>query len=375
MSHSTTHETAHPFAVTQGTCFALYAYDIGLSIDLERCRKLLSASESQLKHNRRAPRYFDYHPAPLVVTQEIRPIGVSDHLVEPNVNLVLFDFGGVSVSYTLPFAGSFDAMRSISCALNESAALVDDSRCRVEHLLNNIRETVGKPHFTADLVEDYAIFQVEEYEGTWRADELHLYHAADLARVLRAEPQMLSEQEITDALACRISYSKEDVSIIDWNAALVFDREADDVRAVLEFANMELLELRYLDHQLDDSLDESYAVMARRTWFEKMIPGWAGASVRRISQLQVDGAILFERVSNAPKLLGDQYLARVYRMASQRFHLGEWNASILRKLDTIESIYNQMHNSAASWRLEILEWIIVILIALEMILPFVPGYK
>jgi uncharacterized Rmd1/YagE family protein len=94
--------------------------------------------------------------------------------------------------------------------------------------------------------------------------------------------------------------------------------------------------------------------------------------MRRISQMQVDGAILFERVSNAPKLLGDQYLARVYRLASQRFHLNEWNASILRKLDAIEGIYQQMHDRAASWRLEALEWIIVVLILLELVVPFLP---
>lgn len=39
-------------------------------------------------------------------------------------------------------------------------------------------------------------------------------------------------------------------SLKDWHAALLFDREADDVRAVLEFANVELLELPYLDEKL-----------------------------------------------------------------------------------------------------------------------------
>ena len=88
--------------------------------------------------------------------------------------------------------------------------------------------------------------------------------------------------------------------------------------------------------------------------------------------MQVDGAILFERVSNAPKLLGDQYLARVYRLAAQRFHLNEWNGSILRKLDAMESIYKQMHERAASWRLEVLEWIIILLILFEIIMAFLP---
>jgi hypothetical protein len=44
--------------------------------------------------------------------------------------------------------------------------------------------------------------------------------------------------------------------------------------------------------------------------------------------------------------LGDQYLARVYRLVSQRFHLEDWDASILRKLETLESIYGKMSDRA-----------------------------
>jgi len=71
--------------------------------------------------------------------------------------------------------------------------------------------------------------------------------------------------------------------------------------------------------------------------------------------------------------VGDQYLARVYRLASQRFHLEEWDASILRKLDTLNSIYGKMSDQAATRRLEMLEWIIIVLIAVSIGVSFLPG--
>jgi uncharacterized Rmd1/YagE family protein len=49
------------------------------------------------------------------------------------------------------------------------------------------------------------------------------------------------------------------------------------------------------------------------------------------------------------------------------------DASILRKLQTLESIYEKMADQAATQRMEILEWIIIILIAVSILLPFVPG--
>jgi uncharacterized Rmd1/YagE family protein len=63
-------------------------------------------------------------------------------------------------------------------------------------------------------------------------------------------------------------------------------------------------------------------------------------------------------------------LARVYRATSVRFRLAEWNSGILRKLETIESIYSKVHDHATQIRMEILEWIIIALIALELVLPF-----
>ena len=88
----------------------------------------------------------------------------------------------------------------------------------------------------------------------------------------------------------------------------------------------------------------------------------------------MDSAFLFERVTNTLKLLGDQYLARVYRLSSRRFHLQGWDTSILRKLDTIESIYEKLTDETVNKRLEVLEWIIIILIAVSIILPFIPGF-
>jgi hypothetical protein len=176
---------------------------------------------------------------------------------------------------------------------------------------------------------------------------------------------------VEDALSARIAFGADDVTIVDWNAALVVDREGDDVRAVLEFANVELLEMRYLDQKLDRALDAAYETLSKRSWSLPRLAGYYGADLRRVAELQVDNAILFEGVNNTLKLLGDQYLARLYRLVNRRFHLDEWDASILRKLETLESIYEKISDQAANRRMEILEWVIIILIAFSIALEFI----
>ncbi len=356
-----------PMIFEKAMCYALYAFDVGLEIDIERCNRLVAADKftGNLRANRRSPRFFDYQPAPLRVIQEIAPLAVGTWTTLSTVDVVLYDFGGIAVTYGIPFQGAASDAQHLSRALDESETLLKDARERVRALVESIRPVVARPH-VADVVEDYVIFQVEKIKAGCVVDELPVRYAADLARILRAESAPLSEQEIKDALACAISYAPEDLTLIDWYGALIFDQQADDVRAVLEFANLELLELRLLDRQLDKSLEDAYDIVSERNWWSLLGLSRA-AHLTRVGQLEVDGAILFERVSNAIKLLGDQYLARVYRLVGQRFHLSEWNSAILRKLDTIESLYQKINDRNASRRLELLEWIIILLIAFEVV--------
>jgi len=364
-------EQAEP-VVEEGVCYALFAYDAGLAINLDESERRITAltQRAAIRHKRRAPRYFEYRPAPLRVTQEREPLAVGAFRTTPSVEAVLYDFGAVSVTYQVPLAGPLAHLITLAEELYESAVLLADSRRWVEHLLATIAPAVTRPGLT-DFVETYVIFEIGAFSPPCPPAELYTTHAQEVARILRSERTPLSAQEVNDALGHRISFGSDDVTFIDWDAALIADRDAEDVRAVLEFANVELLEMRYLDQQLDDALDESYDTLSRRDGL--WLPGVTRADLRRIGQLQVDNAVLFEGVNNALKLLGDQYLARVYRLVSERFHLAEWDASILRKLQTLESIYQKLSDQSANRRTEALEWIIIALIAAEILIPFVPG--
>jgi uncharacterized Rmd1/YagE family protein len=78
-------------------------------------------------------------------------------------------------------------------------------------------------------------------------------------------------------------------------------------------------------------------------------------------------------VTNALKLVGDQYLSRLYTLVSSRLHLRDWDASIVRKLQTIGGTYEKLADRATARRLEVLEWIVILLIASEILIQFVPG--
>ena len=360
--------------IAKGTCYLLFAYDVARAIDLDQAERHVVAMKQRevWKHGRRAPKYFEYQPPPLRITQDVTPMAIGDYRSGASVDLVLYDFGAVSVVYTIPLRGPLSGLLRLSNDLYEATSLHTDSRQHVERLLAVIGSAVSKPNI-ANFVEDYVIYHIETFAAQHDIDDLCTRYAQDIAQILRAETQPLSQQEVMDALAYRLSFGVDDVTIVDWNAGLLVDREGDDVRTVLEFANVELLELRYLDSSLDDALERSYQALTLPRRNSRLGLGGFSVDRDRVARMQVDSALLFEGVNNALKLVGDQYLSRVYRMVSQRFHSAEWDAGILRKLQTLESIYEKMSDQATTRRMEVLEWIIIILIAISIILPFLPG--
>ncbi len=357
--------------IGKGTCYALFAYDIGLSINLEEAERRITAGteRGRLRHKARAPQYFEYRPAPLRLTQEGGVLTVGLYSSSPSVELMVYDFGAVTITYRFPLDGPFANLLELSESLYENEQLLAASRTRVEQLVQAIQPAIERPRIAQE-VEDYIVFSIEssmpfQDPPPWASREVELAH------ILRGERTPLSDQEMRDAMACRISFGREDAALIDWHSAVLFGKDMEDVRSVLEFANVELLEMRILDEQLDQALDQAYEALSHKPPLLPL-PGSYDKGTTHIAQLQVDSALLFERVTNTLKLLGDQYLARVYRLASQRFHLEAWDASILRKLQTLESIYGKMSDRAGVRRMELLEWIIIVLIALSIVVSFFP---
>ena len=367
--HQAASETPVDLRIERGLCHVSFAYDAARFINLKEAeRRIQKPGEPQtIPQKRRPPGYFEYKPPPLRVSYPCESVQVGPCVTRPTVDLVLYDFGAVMASYTIALPGSFDDLLALSEALYDNALLLSDSRKRIDDLIKTLGEAATHANI-APVVEDYVIFQIESLSPPIGVSRFLSDYRRPVAQILRAERRPLSNQEVDDAFAAVLSYSTDDLAIVDWNAALLLDREGNDVREVLQFANVELQEMRYLEQKLDSSLDKAYEMISQRPRGLRGRLGRHSSALRSIAELQVDSATLFEGVNNALKLLGDQYLARVYRLVNMRFHLDDWDASILRKLQTLESIYQKMSDQAVTQRMEVLELMIIILFVFSIVL-------
>jgi hypothetical protein len=120
--------------------------------------------------------------------------------------------------------------------------------------------------------------------------------------------------------------------------------------------------------RLDDNLAGAYRLVHEAT--RKRLRFWHSYDrpLRVLGELKVEANDLFERTGNVLKLVGDQYLARVYGLLAARFHLREWEASIQRKLEVGEGVYQVISDQANAHRTEFLELVVIFLIVLEVVL-------
>jgi hypothetical protein len=344
-----------------------FAFDIGDEINLDLARQMLQGELGQIPRRKRTPESIGYRPAPIRVPLE--PVGIDlpgdwTYLKRPRAELTLFDFGAISLTVQFPLAATPTALLELAGRLAEPAPLNDSARGLLAPWIERLRPAVFD-FSVSSMSEEYIVFQLNERRTAW------LEKRADwIAGLVRLELEPLSRDEVLEATKLSLSYTPTDLVVLDWAAGFVADLECADTLQVIEFANVQLLEFRHIDDRLDDRLEAAYRLIRPVRRRHAPFSHWRthGTAVRQVRELEIEAASLFERVDNALKLIGDHYLSRVFELASERFHLGGWQQSIRRKLETVGDVYDLLIQQAGGHRMEALEITVVILIALEIVL-------
>ncbi|MBI3407377.1 MAG: hypothetical protein HY040_03345 [Planctomycetes bacterium] len=352
--------------VLTGILHIFVAFDWGDEIILDQAAQLVGAARHEFPRRRRTPTSFSYRPAPLRLPLEPIPVQLDGlEKTAAAAELTLFDFAAVSLALQVPFSLERERLLALAASLADPSALQRAARNVLEPLHRQLIAAIVDPAWTDDLSEEYFVFQLAPHSLDPECD------AALLGGLVHLESGPISAQEIQEALKLRLSYSPDDLFLPDWAAAVLIDKECEETLEAIEFANLQLLEFRHIDTRLDDRLaaaSRTIAPLKRRPlafWRSHARP------LRALGELKVEANALFERTENVLKLVGDPYLARVYRLLAQRFHLQTWEENIRRKLEVIEGVYQVVADQASHFRTEFLEIVVVLLILIEIVLALV----
>lgn len=354
--------------IQKGRVIALFAFDIGFEVALDKLSSVPSSAPVRpLSPKKQTPAFLQLAKPPVVVSLgDVKPVfGLSE---AGQAQVTVFDFGAASLSYQwpLPEGLAFEELKQISRTLYD-LNLESRARERIQKFMEEIRPAITRPELS-HLVEDYYLFVVESFDQPMTASGLLSECGAPIAQVLRFETEPLSRQQQEEGLNHRISYYENDLVVVDWNAALVYDRDFNDTAYVLEFLNVELMEARYIDDQLDRRIGDYQGISLKQSDWLLPLRTPNRKAIQELAELRLESLLLAERVDNALKLIGDLYLARVHAAAAERLYLRAWQSAISRKLDIIANLYQVLTDRVRTVQSQTLELIIIALIFAEILM-------
>ena len=364
--------TSMPLQVVSGSVVVMRLFDIANSIDLARAESLWAGRKTRGRLSATPPKAVSFGVAPLTVSLEPVALTLRDGLSAAEVTARLFDFGVVSLALRVPAsAKSWPDFVALLNAVHDSADASEDTW---QSILDQLRAVVApafeKP-IAAPPMEDYALGIVHAFDS--RPNAAELLARADLAPLLSGEQRPLSEQARADLLRQRFSYYDDDLVVLTWDRAFIYEPRGDsDVADVIEIANAQLLEMRYYDELLDDELPRMYDLVERTRKGLNVFAARRYATLARGLYTQVaEVTELTEKVDNALQVTEDVYLARIYAAALEVFRVALVSAAVQRKLEIIRDTYSALYDEASSARSELMEVAIIVLIMVEVALALV----
>jgi hypothetical protein len=351
-----------------GEVVYLYAFDVANEIRFDQVGTLLSDRPTlfAVQPNRSAPRSVSMS-RPLAVEPAVPAVSLNGLPIRLLVRV--YAVGVVSVTVRVAFArDALDGLLPFHHPRLEDGRPLDAmAQDLCAEVVRDLGPSLVRPGPVGD-PEAYAVFLLTALGGEQDASRWLAGHRQAAAGLLaETPPDRLSEQQVEDALRLYRTYETGDLVVIDWGAALVVDLNgtAEAVLFVLELANLQLEEFRWMDRVLDRYLDRAHQDLASPRWWAF---GAVAAVLHSLRRLRIDLARLADEVANITKFVGDWHLARVYALTRERFHLDQWRASVGERLSHLDQLYaltrGELHDRRMLW----LEVLIVLFFAADLLL-------
>jgi hypothetical protein len=357
--------------VKKGSMLVYRLFDVSEEINMAAVDTILRNNQGPDRFN--VPKYIDRAivmkspPVSFGLGQE--KIIIQGKELNAQVFVKIRDFGVLSLIYQIPIESgtSWDDLLKIASDLEEGSEIDAVASQQAKEIVSSIAGALKKPSDWVSF-EDYIIYFFEEFENGVNAKAL--LTQADLPALLMAEDKVrLADTTRKTVIENIYQYGENDMAIIEWNSAVVVEPSGGrEIPDILEFAVTHLLEMRYYDDLLDRKLKLLYDDIEERrasVWKSNFDKTYEEASSRFIEFSE-----FIERVENSLKVVGDFYLATIYRAATRRFRLSDWQQNITRKMNILAQVSNLLQGEVNSRRSFVLDIMIILLIAYEILIAF-----
>lgn len=336
-------------------------YDIGREIDLDWLEKALAQNyfTARTSFVRLNPKSIMLEDPPLMI--QMNPIRVEREgkSFDFSVQARIFDIGVISFCF---IHENSDA----DLTMLEDVAFLFAGQEGLSEFYVQYLKTLGeiiRPHIrnfaiNPDFFEDYSVYISDRRDDT-----------IDPVPLLLGERVKISPQMREEIIKNTLSYTTDDIAILSWDSALICNPESStDLIDLIEFANVQVLELRYYDRELAREMEKMYDQIENADHSSALIRSRQyHAIMSRLMETSAEISEIIEKVDNLIKVTEDIYYARVYATALKVLRSYQWSESVSRKIEVIQDNYSMLSDEVRIQHSNTLEWIIIVLIAMEFV--------
>lgn len=361
-----------------GKVVYFYLYDIGAFLDLENTEKMdkILARKLSMDHveiKKATPRYVRF-PKYLSFIVEQKKMLTDREFADVTISMKMFPVGVVSYKVQISFKNeSLTTLPSYYslCIIENDIKRPVEAYVEMLHatVMSAIKDNMIRPYDVKVEPETHIVFCITAMSKK-ETRELDMKSAAALL-VNEIDSANISDAIIADKTRYAYSYYKDDLILIDWDAALIVEPsgECELMLLTIELANLQLLELRTYDKYFDRVLSKAYEdiqhIFSKRNFFKSLTK-----ILQELSESKIDFARVTDYIVNSSKFFGDWYLAKIYAMTSERFYLSRWQEIVNKKMDMLNSLYGMLNQEIVNKRLIILEILVVLLFVIDVVLIF-----
>lgn len=337
---------------------------------MERLREILGlpvpGREPPFRHP--APEYVYFEKPPVIERLEALSLPGGEGVTG---RLAYYDYGVVSLRLDRPFQDTWPGVIALASRWMNDPELERRAAQVLEGHLRRAQPALIHPYREL-LTEDYHVVHLRDIAGLPEDPAAYLIENCGdfIAQTVRGEAASFSAAEREEVLSARMSYYVNDLVVVGWSAALLYDTPegAASTFQLLEYANTQLLEFRRYDAVLTRLLSEVYRSLDKGTG---ILARWRlGREAARLKTIQLDVRELTERVDNSIKFLSDMFAARLYRMAARRIGVPDYRLLVEQKLNSAGELYSFMMDRFYQGRAFALEAMVVVILVIELVFLF-----
>jgi hypothetical protein len=357
--------------INHGTTLIYRVFDLGEEIDLAAAETILAnqAYRTRIKMAKPAGQALIIRNPPIRINMGEVNLPLNGQTLVAEVVATIWEYGVISFAFQLPITRgtTWRALVELSDLLQSdlrtSSQIDEIGRVRSKEITALLGSSLKKLN-PNPIFDDYIIYFIQDAAGVQTGADL-IANADVPSLILGESREPLSERARKSILDFQYQYSDNDLAVIDWNSALILEPSGQrEIADILEFALTHLLEFRFYDELLDDRTRELYTVVEQRR--QGLLKNFFSSSSREANTRFLEFSEFIERVDNSLKVVGDFYLAEIFRAAVRRFRISDWQQSATRKLNLLARVSELLQGELNVLRGHLLEAVVILLIAIEI---------